>query len=612
MKKLLLSLSTLFFIISMRAQVIQNNSYWFDGIALYNAKVSNDMVYFRGESVQDNNLSFTLRRENTKPGAYVICQDKINEPSLIRAEVGWKVQYIRKEGMYFLAVKNQKEEIVWTLVLTPDNLENCLSSQDWAMEQPLEDMASNYLMNAPFLFNFSKDEIKQQADRLAKKSKRSIIEETNLSLMKSELNGANASQTDNITRVSTEKEFIAALKNSAQIVIAKGSTLNLSKILYNKEFFSASGRAYDYYSEALTGAGCPVILSEPANDGRQLTILNLNDVTIRGEDNVTILVDPRYAYVLNFINCQNITLENLTLGHTDIGHCEAGVIGMKNCNWMNIVDCDMFGCGAYGIIATNVNSLDVSSSIIRDCSYGIMELLDCLWVTFADCNFIRNKEYTMVFTNSNCRNILFNNCWFAQNKGRLFHFETEVKFANCLIMHSEKELCEYDSPYIYYVDNKTHWKFNDDPLPDRNIGPTSVRAIMKNEDANEYMAKVAMYSSKDEALNKLTQLNQIEPVYYGDWKKGEQTIIVIPASKRHHLEIWSADFDDKVGVIATGKKPLAEAVPGQPLCFSFTMYNGMPRIMVICTNKDGYKASWVPSISGKDGSLETDSEFIEN
>lgn len=279
---------------------------------------------------------------------------------------------------------------------------------------------------------------------------------------------------------------------------------------------------------------------------------------------------------------------------------------------MEIFDCDMFGCGAYGIIATNVNSLDVSSSIIRDCSYGIIELSDCLWVTFSDCNFMRNKEFTMVYTNSNCRNILFNNCWFAQNEGVLFNFESEVKLANCLIRHSDEERSGRNSPYIYYVDNKTRWEFNNEPLPNRNIGPSSVRAIMTNEDANGYMAKVAIYSSKDKALDKLTQLNQIEPVYYGHWYEGEQTVIVIPATKRHHLEIWSADFDDKYGVIATGTKPLAQAIPGQPLCFSYIVPDGMPSLIVICTDKDGYKASWVPAISGRDGSLVTDSEFIEN
>ena len=52
-------------------------------------------------------------------------------------------------------------------------------------------------------------------------------------------------------------------------------------------------------------------------DGRELILQNIKNLKIVGKrDNpVSILVQPRYATVLNFINSKNITLKNLKIGH---------------------------------------------------------------------------------------------------------------------------------------------------------------------------------------------------------------------------------------------------------------------------------------------------------
>jgi hypothetical protein len=44
-----------------------------------------------------------------------------------------------------------------------------------------------------------------------------------------------------------------------------------------------------------------MLVSEYVYDGNQLSILNLKDVTIHGDGDCHIVVDPAYAFVLNFI-----------------------------------------------------------------------------------------------------------------------------------------------------------------------------------------------------------------------------------------------------------------------------------------------------------------------
>ena len=79
------------------------------------------------------------------------------------------------------------------------------------------------------------------------------------------------------------------------------------------------------------------------------------------------------------------------------------------------------------------------NTIIRDCSYGIMQLFNTNEVVFENCDFIRNKEFTMVEVDSNCSNLLFSECRFAQNKGVLFALGTKIEMENCLIQHADED-----------------------------------------------------------------------------------------------------------------------------------------------------------------------------
>ena len=118
---------------------------------------------------------------------------------------------------------------------------------------------------------------------------------------------------------------------------------------------------------------------DPEFDGKTITIRNVKNLKIVGRHGMfpppRILARPRYAYVLNFEECNNIKLENLILGHSpNPGHCTSGVIGATNCANLTLDHCDLFGCGTEGLTLTNVQDMTFHNSTIRDCTYGIMTI----------------------------------------------------------------------------------------------------------------------------------------------------------------------------------------------------------------------------------------------
>ena len=170
------------------AQTIGDWSKWFDGKVLYTAHLleSGD-IFFDAQENKDGTYAFSLRKEGHAPGEYTLIPYNYTDEAPFRAQFGWRVQYIRKEGMYFLAVRNGFDEVVWTLTLTPDNLKNCLGQETFAEQQPLEDMIDGYLMNTAFLSKIPKEKLKEMIATLKSRPVKTIIEEINLSLMQSEL-----------------------------------------------------------------------------------------------------------------------------------------------------------------------------------------------------------------------------------------------------------------------------------------------------------------------------------------------------------------------------------------------------------------------------------------
>ena len=119
MKKILCMMMVLL-AVSTQAQIIQNNSKWWDGSVLYTAKVQGNSVKMEGIGEHEGGFFFNLTKVEGKSGEYILTGEEY-EAEALRAKVGWRVQYVRQDGMYFLAIRNPKGDAVWQMTLTPDD-----------------------------------------------------------------------------------------------------------------------------------------------------------------------------------------------------------------------------------------------------------------------------------------------------------------------------------------------------------------------------------------------------------------------------------------------------------------------------------------------------------
>jgi hypothetical protein len=453
--------------ISLKAQTITDGSHWFDGSAWYTATELEGSILFRGDSA-DGTYTFEFRLERTKAADTYRLMKATNESIVpFRTEYGTKVKAVGKGGAT-LTFLDEDGLTSWTLVRTDKSQRDCLATEFWAKSQPLEKMASSYVMNTHYLSVLSKTQLRYMQELLMAKQSLSYVEQTNLELIGSELKvpdfhrinvgdlqALSEAQGPKTVTVTDELGFLDALKDNTKIILPEGTRLNLSKVLGKASCFKGEGRAFEGYVEPHMQSGESTLVSESVFDGKQLTIVNLKNVTICGSDDCHIVVDPAYAYVLNFVQCENINIENVTMGHTAEGYCTGGVVGMYRCSGMEIDSCDLYGCGAYGLVADMTQGVTMTRTIIRDCSYGIMQLFGCSDAIFSECSFYRNREYSLVTVDAGCRNILFEACRFFENRGLLFDLQSRIQLKSCGIVHNDPGALGDFRNHVQQLDEET-------------------------------------------------------------------------------------------------------------------------------------------------------------
>ena len=467
MRKIATMIFALCAAVCLSARGIPEGSHWFDGSAWYTATELEGGILFSGDSA-DGTYTFEFRLERAKAaGTYKL--EKATDESIVpfRTEYGTKVKSVGKDGN-ILAFLDEDGLTSWTLIRTDKARRDCLATEFWAKSQPLEKMASSYVMNTHYLSVLSKTQLRYMKELLEGRKSRSYVEQTNLELICSELKvpdfhrinvgdlqALSEARGPATVTVRDEREFLDALKDNTTILLPEGTRLNLSRVLDRASGFKGEGRVFEGYVEPHMQSGEPTLVSESVFDGHQLTIVNLRNVTISGSDDCHIVVDPAYAYVLNFVQCQNIRIENVTMGHTVEGYCTGGVVGMYRCSDMVIDACDLYGCGAYGLVADTTRDVTMTRTIIRDCSYGIMQLFGCSGATFSECSFYRNREYSLVTVDAGCRDILFEACRFFENRGLLFDLQSRIQLRSCGIVHNDPGALGDFRNYVQQLDDET-------------------------------------------------------------------------------------------------------------------------------------------------------------
>ena len=241
---------------------------------------------------------------------------------------------------------------------------------------------------------------------------------------------------NNVITVDSAEALLDAIASDTTIVV-KGGYYNLTEI------------AEERYSEAEAEEYAGVMYTH-CFDGVMVKLFDVSNLTIKGAEGeeVELVVEPRYAEVLNFENCTNIKLENMTMGHTgERGSCAGDVLEFSGCYKISLHNLDLYGCGTYGISLYDSANVKVEDSIIRECSYGIVEIRRSSNVTFAGCTMRDCDGYTLL----DCveSDIVFSKCNFSGSRGAWGFLpgdnnENDILFTQCDFGYDETESI-YDS-----------------------------------------------------------------------------------------------------------------------------------------------------------------------
>lgn len=159
MRKTLMLMVTMLVATTMQAQTIKKGEKFWNGASLYTVQEVRMGTYVYMTTSQDNEL--TLEKVAGKNGEYKIIPSRQAEECPIRmAEFGWRVQYVRKDGMNFLAVRKPNGEAMWTMVLTPDNEENCEAQQADLIKANWSNVICNTLLNTPYLMDIPREQLR--------------------------------------------------------------------------------------------------------------------------------------------------------------------------------------------------------------------------------------------------------------------------------------------------------------------------------------------------------------------------------------------------------------------------------------------------------------------
>ncbi|MCX7023785.1 MAG: right-handed parallel beta-helix repeat-containing protein [Spirochaetes bacterium] len=158
---------------------------------------------------------------------------------------------------------------------------------------------------------------------------------------------------------------------------------------------------------------------EKVDNGYQLTIVGVKNLTIQGGEGVSIVSVSSFVYPLAFEDCQDITVEGLTAGHESTEGCMAGVVSVVSSSAVTLSSCDFYGSGSIGLYVESSSEVNVVETAIHDCTNGAVSISGSGSVTFDTCNFYSNQAYPLIYVNESDY-IHFSGCEMSGNEGESF------------------------------------------------------------------------------------------------------------------------------------------------------------------------------------------------
>jgi hypothetical protein len=120
------------------------------------------------------------------------------------------------------------------------------------------------------------------------------------------------------------------------------------------------------------------------------------------------------AEVLGLSACDDVCFEGLILGHVEgleYG-CVAPVLTLDHCRGVRLVDCELFGCGTEGVVATATQRVAMERCEVHTCRCGVAQFRSCEDLQFAASRFrdctIAWQEGGFVF--DDCKRVAFTDC----------------------------------------------------------------------------------------------------------------------------------------------------------------------------------------------------------
>ena len=171
--------------------------------------------------------------------------------------------------------------------------------------------------------------------------------------------------------VTTVDEFLAALGSDTTIYL-DAELFDLS----TASSYGGYGGTYYYWVDLYDGPGLVI------TGVRNLRLIG------QGKDQTTVEAVPRYADVLCFRDCENVTVASLTAGHRrgEPGSCSGDVLAFESCRDVHVTDCGLFGCGVWGIRANNSVMGEILRTEIYECSAGAAVINSSDGFVFSDCS----------------------------------------------------------------------------------------------------------------------------------------------------------------------------------------------------------------------------------
>ena len=244
--------------------------------------------------------------------------------------------------------------------------------------------------------------------------------------------------------VGTVEELMDALRDRATVLLQPG-TYNVTEWLNSpgeKDLGTWAFVRQPHFAQGLYLSGF--------DDQVELTVAGLRELTIASADPehpALIVCEPRYANVIAFFNCKNLSLRDVVMGHTpEPGFCMGAVLRLDYCSNALVEGCELYGCGTYGVTAESTWGLRIDRSEIRDCTFGCLDFAYVSDAFVLDTSFHDCEGYTMFCLSGSI--VEFTGCDFRNLEADFLYLDEYAwaSFEGCTFDKAAAEALQ-NSPY---------------------------------------------------------------------------------------------------------------------------------------------------------------------